>query len=119
MENQTREERYDKGGMTPGIEPGHDRPHSSLKEAPQWLCDLSDAQDCYRTTLGLVPNEMFPKNGGSFRCYDIVDISYDGELEDGDAYEGGVIARGRTPAEAVLRAIEKLRDGRPLPTSGK
>lgn len=26
MDNQTREERYDKGGATPGIEPGRDRP---------------------------------------------------------------------------------------------
>ena len=49
MENQTREERYDEGGATPGIDPGRDRPISSLNEAPQcehnWIVDYMGDPD--------------------------------------------------------------------------
>lgn len=90
------------GGGTEGIV------DSSLNEAPQWLRDLSDAQDWCHLIIGLVPNTVYPKGQSSYRCYDVVDISYNGGSDD-DPYEGGVIARGCTPSRAVSRAIEKLR----------
>ena len=83
---------------------GHDR----LNEAPQWLRDLSDAQDWCHLLIGLVPNTVYPKGEPAYRCYDIIDISYNGGSDD-DPYEGSVIARGCTPSRAVSRAIEKLR----------